>query len=119
MQALDIQWWIEASVMELEFSLWWNCQKSLFSSGINEDAWMFKKVSGSWMTFLKPYVDDILLIGNDINLLTQIRTSLKIVFSWRTWANIALVLSTVIYEDSKCLIMLKPNATYWHDTKVV
>ena len=61
------------------------------------------------MIFIKPYVDDILLIRNDINFLTRIRTSLEIVFSWRTWANIALVLSTVIYEDSKCLIMLKPT----------
>ena len=75
----------------------------------NEDAWMFKKVSGSWMIFLKPCVNDILLIVNDINFLTRIRTSLEIVFSWKTWANIALVLSTVIYKDSKCLIMLKPT----------
>ena len=75
----------------------------------NEDAWIFKKVSGSWIIFVKLYVDDILLIRNDINFLTQIRISLEIVFSCRTWANIALVLSTVIYEDSKCLIMLKPT----------
>ena len=75
----------------------------------NEDAWIFKKVSGSWMIFLKPYVHDILLIRNDINFLTRIRTSLKIVFSWSTWANIALVLSTMIYVDSKCLIMPKPT----------
>ena len=85
----------------------------------NEDAWMFKKVSGSWIIFLKPYVDDILLIRNDINFLTRIKDFIKIVFSWSTWANIAFVLSTVIYEDSKCLIMLKANITYWHDTKVV
>ena len=75
----------------------------------NEDTWIFKKVSGSWRIFLKPYVDDTLMIRNDINFLTRIRNSLEIVFSWRTWANIALVLSTVIYEDSKCLIMLKPT----------
>ena len=75
----------------------------------NEDAWIFKKLSGSWMIFLKPYVDDILLVRNDLNFLTRIRTSLEIVFSWRTWADIALVLSTVIYEDNKCLIMLNQH----------
>ena len=61
------------------------------------------------MIFIKPYVDDILLIRNDINFLTPIRTSLEIVSSLRSWDDIALVLSTVIYEDSKCLIMLKPT----------
>ena len=109
MQALDIQWWTEAGIMELEFFVVMKLPKEFVFIRNNEDAWMFKKVSGSWMIFLKPYVDDILLIRNDINLLTRIRTSLEIVFSWRTWANIALVLSTVIYEYSKCLIMLKPT----------
>jgi hypothetical protein len=45
----------------------------------SEDACIFKKVRGSAMTFPIPYVDDI-LIGNDVNFLMRIRTSLKIWF---------------------------------------
>ena len=46
----------------------------------SEDACGDKKVSGSIIIFLKLCVLDTLLIGNNINFLTRIRTSLKIVF---------------------------------------
>ena len=39
-----------------------------------------KKASGSALVFLVLYVDDILLIGNDIPMLEAVKTSLKIVF---------------------------------------
>ena len=57
-----------------------NSQKSLISLMDNEDACGYKKVSGSIIIFLKPCVLDTLLIGNNINFLTRIRTSLEIVF---------------------------------------
>ena len=37
------------------------------------EAYIFKKVSGSSTTFLILYVDDILLIGNDIEFLDSIK----------------------------------------------
>ena len=37
------------------------------------EACIYKKVSGSSVAFLKLYVDDILLIGNDIELLDSIK----------------------------------------------
>ena len=40
---------------------------------------MFKKFSGSSIIFLILYVDDILLIVNDIQMLEAVKDSLKIV----------------------------------------
>ena len=38
-----------------------------------EEPCVFKKVSGSTVVFLVLYVDDILLIGNDISMLTSVK----------------------------------------------
>ena len=45
-----------------------------------EEACVYKKESGSSVVFLILYVDDILLIGNNIPMLESVNTSLKIVF---------------------------------------
>ena len=45
-----------------------------------EEACVYKKESGSSVAFLILYVDDILLIGNNIPMLESVKTSLKIVF---------------------------------------
>jgi len=45
-----------------------------------EEACVYKKESGSYVAFLILYVDDILLIGNNIPMLESVKTSLKIVF---------------------------------------
>ena len=42
-----------------------------------EEACVYKKESGSSVAFLILYVDDILLIGNDIPMLESVKTSLK------------------------------------------
>jgi hypothetical protein len=41
------------------------------------DTCFYKKVSGSAVVFLVLYVDDILLIGNDISMLEVIKSSLR------------------------------------------
>ena len=46
-----------------------------------EEACVYKKESGSSVSFLMLYVDDILLIGNDIPMLESVKTSLKNSFS--------------------------------------
>jgi hypothetical protein len=38
-----------------------------------DESCVYKKVSGSWVIFLILYVDDILLIGNDITLLYWVK----------------------------------------------
>ena len=45
---------------------------------------VYKKVSGSSIAFLILYVDDILLMGNDIELLDSIKAYLKGVFQRKT-----------------------------------
>ena len=45
-----------------------------------EEACIYKKVSGSSVAFLILYVDDILLIGNDIEILDSMKGYLKSVF---------------------------------------
>jgi hypothetical protein len=42
-----------------------------------EEPCVYKKASGSSVVFLILYVDDILLIGNDIHMLEAAKTSLK------------------------------------------
>ena len=47
------------------------------------EACVYKKVSGSSVAFLILYVDDILLMGNDIELLDSIKAYLKNSYSSR------------------------------------
>ena len=42
-----------------------------------EESCVYKKVSGSAIVFLILYVDDILLIGNDVTFLNEVKDSLK------------------------------------------
>ena len=48
-----------------------------------EEACVYKKESGRSVAFLILYVDDILLIGNDIPMLESVKTSLKNSFSMK------------------------------------
>ena len=72
-----------------------------------EVACVYKKESGSSVAFLILYVDDILLIGNDIPMLDSIKTSLKNSFSMKDLGEVAYILGIKIYRDrSKRLIGL-------------
>ena len=46
---------------------------------------IYKKVSGSSVAFLTLYVDDILLIRNNVEFLESINGCLKSVFQRKTW----------------------------------
>ena len=48
------------------------------------EACIYKKVSGSYVAFLILYVDDILLIGNDIEFLNSIKVYLNNNFQQKT-----------------------------------
>ena len=63
------------------------------------EACIYKKVSGSSVTFLKLYVDDILLIGNDIEILDSIKGYLNKSFSKKDLGEAAYTLSIKIYID--------------------
>ena len=73
---------------------------------------IYKKVSGSPMAFLILYVDDILLIGNNAELLQSIKDYLNKSFSMKDLGEAAYILGIKIYRDSlKCLIGLS-QSTY-------
>ena len=55
--------------------------------------------SGSYVAFLILYVDDILLIGNNILMLESVKTSLKNSFSMKDLGEAAYILGIKIYRD--------------------
>ena len=62
-------------------------------------------MSGNSVTFLKLYVDDILLIGNDVEILDSIKGYLNKSFSKKDLGEAAYTLSIKIYRyRSRCLI---------------
>ena len=65
MQALKIHLWVEASIPKLESSFDEAIKEFEFIKNEDEPC-VYKKVSRSAVVFLVLYVDDILIIGNDI-----------------------------------------------------
>ena len=73
-------------------------------------ACVYKKVSGSSVAFLILYVDDILLMGNDIELLDNIKAYLNKSFSMKDLGEAAYILGIKIYRDrSRRLIGLSQS----------
>ena len=60
---------------------------------------IYKKVSGSSVAFLILYVDDILLIGNDIEFLDSIKGYWNKSFSMKDLGEAAYILGIKIYRD--------------------
>jgi len=76
-----------------------------------EEPCVYKKTSGSIVIILVLYVDDILLIGNDIPSLEAVRSSLMKVFSMKDLGEAAYILGIKIYRDrSRRLIGLSQSA---------
>ena len=78
----------------------------------NEDEpCVYKKVSGSAIVFLVLYVDDILLIGNDIPTLQKVKMWLGNCFSMKDLGEAAYILGIKIYRDrSRRIISLSQGA---------
>ena len=78
----------------------------------NEDEpCIYKKTSGSAIVFLVLYVDDILLIGNDIPTLQNVKSWLGKCFSMKDFGEATYILGIKIYRDrSKRLIGLSQSA---------
>ena len=64
-----------------------------------EKLYVFKKVSGSTVVFLVLYVDDILLIGNDIPMLTTVKIWLSKEFSMKDLGEASFILGIKVYRD--------------------
>ena len=77
----------------------------------NEDEpCVYKKVSGSQLTFLVLYVDDILLIGNDVGMMTSMKVWLSKTFSMKDLGQATYNLGIRVYRDrSKRMIGLSQS----------
>jgi hypothetical protein len=64
-----------------------------------EEPCVYKKVSGSALVFLVLYVDDILLIRNDIPMIEAVKSSLRKSFSMKNLGEVVYILGIKIYRD--------------------
>ena len=79
----------------------------------NEDEpCVYKKVSGSAVVFLVLYVDDILLIGNDIPILQNVKSWLGNYFSIKDLGEAAYILGIKIYRDRSRKLIGLTQSTY-------
>jgi hypothetical protein len=76
-----------------------------------EEPCVYKKVSRSTVVFLVLYVDEILLIRNDILMMEVVKSSLRKSFSMKDLGEAAYILGIKIYRDrSNRLIGLSQDA---------
>ena len=68
-----------------------------------KEACVYKKVSGSSVAFLILYVDDILLMGNDTELLDSIKAYLNKSFSMKDLGEAAYILGIICLSRSTYL----------------
>ena len=64
-----------------------------------KESCVFKKVSGSTVIFLVLYVDDILLIENNIFMLTSVKIWLSKEFSMKDLGEASFILGIKVYRD--------------------
>ncbi|KAL0457654.1 UNVERIFIED_CONTAM: hypothetical protein Slati_0392600 [Sesamum latifolium] len=63
------------------------------------DPCIYKKISESSVAYLVLYVDDILLIGNDVKILGDIKAWLSTQFSMKYMGEASYILGIKIYRD--------------------
>ncbi|CAM8993751.1 unnamed protein product [Rhodiola kirilowii] len=77
-----------------------------------EDPCVYKKFSGSKVAFLVLYVDDILLIGNDIPMLESVKEWVKQCFSMKDLGKAEYILGIKIYRDRSKRLLGLSQGTY-------
>ncbi|VFR01067.1 unnamed protein product, partial [Cuscuta campestris] len=78
----------------------------------SDESCVYKKVSGSAVVFLALYVDDILLIGNDIPTLTTVKMWLSKSFSMKDLGDASYALGIRIYMDRSRKLLGLSQSTY-------
>jgi hypothetical protein len=69
-------------------------------------------MSGSSVSFLVLYVDDILLIGNDVQMLNSVKEYLNSKFFMKDMGEAAYVLGIKIYRDMSRHLLALSQSTY-------
>jgi hypothetical protein len=76
------------------------------------EACIYKKVGGSSVTFLVLYVDDILIIGDDIGTLNNVKSYLNNFFSMKDLGEDVYILGIKIYRDRQRHLIGLSQSTY-------
>ena len=111
MQASEMHLWIEASIPELEHHF----DKVIRTYGFvknGEEPCIYKWANGSVIVFFILYVDDILLIRNDISALQRIKVWLSSQFSMKNLREVAYILGMKIYRDRSKRLLGLFQSTY-------
>ena len=66
-----------------------------------DETCVYKKVTGSTITFLVLYVDDILLIGNDVGAMSSIKVWLSSHFAMKDLGEVSYILEIKLFRDRK------------------
>ena len=82
-----------------------------FSQNLDEPC-VYKKTSGSAVVFLVLYVDDILLIGNDVSILQSVKIWLSKNFSMIDLGEATYILGIKIYRDRSKRLLGLSQSTY-------
>ncbi len=77
-----------------------------------DEACVYKKTQGSAITFLVLYVDDILLIGNDVEMLSAVKLWLSTHFSMKDLGEASYVLGLKLYRDRSRRLLGLSQSTY-------
>ena len=73
---------------------------------------MYKKCDGSMVVFLVLYVDDILLIGNDVGVLSSVKVWLSSQFDMKDLGEASHILGIKLLRDRKQSMLGLSQATY-------
>ncbi|KAL0345757.1 UNVERIFIED_CONTAM: Retrovirus-related Pol polyprotein from transposon TNT 1-94 [Sesamum radiatum] len=76
------------------------------------DPCVYKKISGSSIAYLVLYVDDILLIGNDVKMLGDIKAWLSTQFSMKDMGEASYILGIKIYRDRSRRLLGLTQSSY-------
>ena len=82
-----------------------------FSQNLDEPC-VYKKTSGNAVVFLVLYVDDILLIGNDVSILQSVKIWLSKNFSMKDLEEATYILGIKIYRDRSNRFLSLSQSTY-------
>ncbi|KAL0430813.1 UNVERIFIED_CONTAM: Retrovirus-related Pol polyprotein from transposon TNT 1-94 [Sesamum radiatum] len=77
------------------------------------DPFIYKKISGSSVAYLVLYVDDILLIGNDVKMLGDIKVWLSTQFSMKDMGEASYILGIKIYWDRSRRMLGLTQSSYF------
>ena len=77
-----------------------------------DEPYVYKKTSESAIVFLVLYVDDILIIGNDVSVLQSVKIWLSKRFSKKNLGEAAYILGIRIYRDRSNRLLGLSLSTY-------